>query len=265
MIRVSANLGFLWTDLPLPDAIRAAKANNFDAVECHWPYDVPEADINKALQDTGLRMLSLNTRRGDVANGQNGVAALPGHEQQAQQFIEEAIGLAVNLACDNIHVMAGNSDSQDAAAQDVFAKNLHNACVTAAKQDKTILIEPLNKYDAPGYHLATLEHALEVIEKVGAPNLKIMFDCYHQQLMGGDLLCRFKQALDHIGHVQFASVPARSDPSAGTDSQFTAGEVNYPWLLNEFVAAGYDGMFGAEYKPATTTDAGLRWMRDYKS
>lgn len=255
MIRFSANLGFLWTELALPDAIRAAKVNGFHAVECHWPYSTPSTDVVTALQETNLKMLGLNTNRGDLAKGENGVAAIAGQESQARSFIDEAIGYATEIDCGNIHVMAGFANPEDQKAQDVFAANLQYACKAAASHDKTILIEPLNQFDAPGYYLSTLEQALAIVDKVGEPNLKIMYDCYHMQIMGGDLLRRFKQTADRIGHVQFASVPDRAEPDTG--------EVNYPWLLNELKAAGYEGAFGAEYKPRTTTDAGLKWMNQY--
>jgi len=255
LIRFSANLGFLWTEFALPDAIRAAKVNGFHAVECHWPYSTPSADVVTALQETNLKMLGLNTNRGDLAKGENGVAAIAGQESQARSFIDEAIGYATEIDCGNIHVMAGFANPEDQKAQDVFAANLQYACKAAASHDKTILIEPLNQFDAPGYYLSTLEQALAIVDKVGEPNLKIMYDCYHMQIMGGDLLRRFKQTADRIGHVQFASVPDRAEPDTG--------EVNYPWLLNELKAAGYEGAFGAEYKPRTTTDAGLKWMNQY--
>ncbi len=256
MIQFSANLGFLWAERSLPDAIRAAKAAGFHAVECHWPYDIPTEAVAAALNETGLQMLGLNTRRGDVAKGENGVAALVGRETQAREFIDEAIAYARKIRCENIHVMAGFSSGSDRQAQDAFDANLRYACQTAAVHGKTILIEPLNQYDAPGYHLSTLEDALAIIDRVGEPNLKIMFDCYHLQIMGGDLLRRFKQVSDQIGHVQFASVPDRAEPNMG--------EINYEWLLNEIAAAGYSGVFGAEYKPLTTTDAGLSWLAHYQ-
>lgn len=256
MIQFSANLGFLWTELTLPDAIHAAKAAGFHAVECHWPYKTPSADVAAALNETGLKMLGLNTQRGDVAKGENGVAALAGREAQARVFIDEAIAYAVEINCNNIHVMAGFADGKDKEAQSCFDANLRYACKAAASHGKTILIEPLNQYDAPGYYLSTLDGALATIDRVGESSLKIMFDCYHMQIMGGDILRRFRHAFDHIGHVQFAGVPDRAEPDTG--------EVNYYWLLNEFVEAGFNGEFGAEYKPRATTDSGLKWLEKYK-
>jgi len=255
MIEFSANLGFLWADLPLPDAIRAAKSAGFDAVECHWPYDVPAADTRTALKETGLKMLGLNTRRGDVAKGDNGCAAIPGREAEARGFIDEALAYAAAIGCGNIHVMAGKTD-QEAAATTTFHENLAYACTAARAHNITILIEPLNTGDAPGYHLTTLDQAQEVLTDLAQDNLKIMFDCYHLESMQGNLLPLFKRAQADIGHVQIAGVPTRGVPNQG--------RVNYPELLAEFTRLGWHSPIGAEYKPSGPTDASLGWMQAYK-
>ena len=250
-MRFSANLGFLWADRPLPDAIHAAKAAGFDAVECHWPYDVPARDVTAALQETGLRMLGLNTRRGDVAGGENGLSALPGRDNDARAAIDEAIAYAVAINTHNIHVMAGFAAGRD--AHETFARNLRYACEKAAPHEITILIEPLNKYDAPGYFLTTTRQAVELIDIVGAPNLKLMFDCYHVQLMEGDLTHKLSDLMPYIGHIQFASVPDRGPPDTG--------EVNYAHIFRAISAIGYDSPLGAEYKPNGPTDDTLGWLR----
>lgn len=257
MIRLSANLGFLWQELSLPDAIRAAKSAGFHAVECHWPYDIPAEDVVSALSDTGMQMLGLNTLRGNPDNGDNGVSAVPGRESEAKQYIDQAIAYATEINCQNIHVMAGVADIASEKAQNTYTENLQHACRTAAQHNKTILIEPLNVYDAPGYYLSTLNDALSTLERVNEPNLKIMFDCYHMQIMGGDLLRRYKNVADSVGHIQFAGVPDRMEPDSS--------EVNFPWLLNSMLNAGYNGVFGAEYKPRTNTNDGLSWLKQYKT
>jgi hydroxypyruvate isomerase len=142
MTKFSANLGFLWSDLPLPEAIHAAKVAGFDAVECHWPYDVPAADTLAALNETGLKMLGLNTRRGDVGTSENGLSAIPGREVEARAAIDEAITYAVVIGTPNIHVMAGFATGPD--AHKAFVENLTYACAAAAPYGITILIEPLN-------------------------------------------------------------------------------------------------------------------------
>lgn len=255
MIRFSANLGFLWNNLSLPDAIRAAKQAGFEAVECHWPYATPPRDVNEALGETGLTMLGLNTQRGNVKGGENGVSALVGREQEARGYIDEALGYANEIQCQNIHVMAGFSN-QGVEADTCFRNNLVYACEQAAKIYKTILIEPLNQYDAPGYHLSTLEAALQTIQALAKPNLKIMFDCYHLQIMGGDLIRRLGTCIDHVGHIQIAAVPDRGEPDNG--------EIDFPWLLNKIDTLGWSGFIGAEYKPRGTMEAGLSWLSAYR-
>ena len=123
--------------------------------------------------------------------------------------------------------------------------------------DITILIEPINDRDVPGYHLSTLEQAAEIVARIGRPNLKIMADCYHIQIMGGDLVRRLEQHLPMIGHIQFAAVPSRGRPDEG--------ELNYPWIAGALTAMGYDGYLGAEYRPEGMTDDGLGWMAGIQS
>ncbi len=249
-MKFSANLGFLWNDRSLPDAICAAKAAGFDAVECHWPYDVPANEVRAALEETGLKMLGLNTRRGNVEAGDNGLSAIPGREAEARAAIDEAIAYALGIGAPNIHVMAGFASGDE--AHQTFVENLKYACGKAAPRGITILVEPLNKYDAPGYFLTTTEQAMKIIDIVGASNLKLMFDCYHVQLMEGDLTHTIAALLPSIGHIQFASVPDRGAPDHG--------EINYDHVFRVVSDLGYPAPLGAEYKPGGNTDDTLSWM-----
>ena len=228
-MKFSANLGFLWADRPLPDAIRAAKAAGFDAVECHWPYDVPAVETKAALEETGLSMLGLNTRRGNVAIGENGLAALPGREADARSAIDEAIAYAAVISAAAIHVMAGNSSGP--RARQAFCDNLAYAC-DAAGDAVTILIEPLNHYNAPGYFLNSTSQAADIIREVGRSNLQMMFDFYHVQIMEGDVTRRFESLLPLIGHVQVASVPDRGKPDHG--------ELDLPYVLERVTDVGME-------------------------
>lgn len=256
MVKLSANLGFLWTELALPDAIATAAAAGFTAVECHWPYDVDPDVVTAALSAAGVPMVGINTRRGDPARGDFGLAAVPGREAEAAAGIDEAVDYAAAIGCANVHVMAGRAEGPD--AHRTYLANLTRACERGAEVGGVggvgVVIEPLNHRDAPGYFLSGLEQASAVVAEVGAPNIGIMFDCYHLQIMGGDLLRRFEAHRALIGHVQFAGVPSRGEPDEG--------EVDYRWLLPALAAAGWDGWFGAEYRPATTTEAGLGWLPD---
>lgn len=254
MAKFSANLGFLFQELPLPDAIRAAKAAGFDAVECHWPYAVPVEDVRQALDDTGLQMLGLNTSRGDVARGDNGLSAIAGREHEAQAAIREAIAYAVGIAAPNVHVMAGKASGD--AAKRVFLENLGYACDLAKCHDITILIEPLNTRDAPGYFLNGSAQAVELIETLDTSDLKLMFDCYHLQIMEGEIAGLLTALMPHIGHIQIAAVPDRGEPDHG--------ELDYRQILRLLDDMGYIRPIGAEYRPQTSTQAGLGWLQTFR-
>ncbi len=249
-MQFSANLGFLWSDLSLPDAIRAAKAAGFDAVECHWPYETPSDDVKAALEETGLPMLGLNTRRGDVPAGDMGLSAVPGREDEARAAIDEALAYAHAIGAGAVHVMAGNADGPD--AHSCFVEALRYAVDSAAPLGLVILIEPLNKYDAPNYFLRTSQQASDIIEAVGSDGLKLMFDCYHVARTEGDVVQRFAALQSIIGHVQFAGVPHRGAPDQG--------DLDYAEVFKTLGQHGWSRPLGAEYKPDGRTEDSLSWM-----
>lgn len=249
-MKFSANLGFLWTDRSLPEAVHAAAKAGFDAVECHWPFETPPEQLRQALADTGLPMLGLNTRRGNPAAGDNGLAALSERVDEARQAIDEAIDYAAAVGIPNVHVMAGFASGE--AAHATFTSNLRYACEQAAVRQISILIEPLNHYDAPGYFLSTTAQARDIIDELAADNLRLMFDCYHVQLMEGDLTHRLAELLPIIGHIQFASVPDRGAPDHG--------EINYDHVFAVIAELGYAAPLGAEYKPGDDTESTLEWL-----
>lgn len=249
-MRFSANLGFLWVDLPLAQAIRAAAEAGFDAVECHWPYETPAGEIAAALAAAGLPMICLNTGPGDRAAGEFGLAALPGREAAAHAAIDEALSYAEAIGARHVHVMAGNAEG--ARAEATFLSNLDHACRAAARLGIGILIEPLNPYDAPGYFLKTTGQAEALIDGLGAPNLRLMFDCYHVQATEGDLTRRLARLLPKIGHIQFASVPDRGPPDMG--------EIDFAHVFGEIARLGWTAPVGAEYRPRGATEESLGWL-----
>jgi len=200
------------------------------------------------------KILGLNTRRGNPDSGDNGLSALPDRVEEARAAIDEALSYAVAIKAANIHVMAGFSDGP--AAHETFVKNLRYATKLAAAHDITILIEPLNAYDAPGYFLKTTQQARSIINEVAAQNLKLMFDCYHIQLTEGDLTHRLNDLLPIIGHIQFASVPDRGTPDHG--------EVNYDYIFEAIASIGFTGPLGAEYKPLGPTNETLCWINNLR-
>lgn len=249
----SANLGFLFTGRPLVEAVRAAKAAGFGAVECHFPYETDPGKLRAVLAETGLPLVGINTRAGDLAAGDFGLAALPDRVAEARAAIDQAIGYAGAAGAGAVHVMAGRTDG-GAAAEKTFRDNLGYAAAQAARHGVGILIEPINHRDAANYHLASIEQAARIVEDLGADNLRIMFDCYHVQVAQGDVTTRFRAHRDLIGHVQIAAVPDRGEPDTG--------ELDHAYLIAAIRDAGYTAPIGAEYRPrGADTEVGLGWLK----
>ncbi len=253
MIRISANLGFLWKGLPLIEGVRRAKAAGFDAVEFHYPYEVPAATMREALDAAGLPVVGLNTRLGDVEAGDFGLAALPGRGADARAAIDEALVYGKAIGAGYVHVLAGKPDESRAAeARSAFLQSLDYAAKGAEAVGMTIVIEPLNRRDVPGCYLHTTDLAEAIITELGRPNVKILFDCYNIQVSQGDLTKRLEKLMPLIGHIQIAAVPSRAEPDEG--------EICYERLLPTIVALGYNGFIGAEYTARAEVEAGLKWM-----
>ena len=257
MLRISANLGFLWKGLPLTEGVRRSKAAGFDAVEFHWPYEVPAEEMRAVLAETGLPVVGINTRLGNVAAGEAGLACLPGREAEARETIDEAITYAKGIGARYISVMGGKAEPEKRAeARKAYLKAIDDAARAAEAAGLTTVIEPLNPYDNPGAFLNSSALAEEIIGELGRPNLKLLFDCYHVQIVEGDLTRRLEKLMPVIGHIQIAAVPTRAEPDEG--------EISYERLLKTIEKLGYRGFIGAEYRARGEMEAGLGWLKAFR-
>jgi hydroxypyruvate isomerase len=139
----------------------------------------------------------------------------------------------------------------------VYVNNLRQAARRAAERNITLLIEPINTRDIPGFFLNYPAQARAIVEEVNEPNLKLQLDLYHCQIMCGDLAMNIRRYLDITGHMQIAGVPERHEPDIG--------EIHYPYLFNLLDELGYQGWIGCEYRPRGATAAGLGWFRQATS
>src|SRR5262249_26378530 len=162
--------------------------------------------------------------------GESGLAAVSGREREFEVLFRQALDYVVAIGGRAVHCLAGKvPPEQRPAAEQVFVANLARAADLAHAKNITVLIQPIHPRDRPDYFLPRVEHAADVIAKVGRPNVKIQFDFYHVQIVGGDLIRRFEKHLSAVGHVQIAAVPSRHEPDEG--------EVNYPALFAAIDAA----------------------------
>ncbi|MFO1069287.1 MAG: 2-oxo-tetronate isomerase [Geminicoccaceae bacterium] len=258
MPRFAANLSMMFQEVPFLERFAAARAAGFTGVEFLFPYDFPKEEVAARLKGAGLQQALFNTVPGNFAAGERGLASLPGREAEFQAGVDKALDYAAALGCPTIHCMAGlrPAGSTDAQLEPVYVANLKEAAAKAARQGVTVVIEPINTRDIPGFFLNYQRQARAVIEKVGAANLKLQLDLYHCQIMEGDLAVHIRDYADITGHVQIAGVPERHEPDVG--------ELNYPYLFDVLDRTGYAGWVGCEYRPRGKTEDGLGWFRPWR-
>lgn len=256
MPKFAANLTMMFNEVPFPQRFAAAAQAGFSAVEFLFPYDYPPAEVGRWLKRAGLRNALFNMPPGDWAAGERGMASIPGREEEFRAGVALALDYARALGTPCIHAMAGllpaGADAERHRA--TFVANLRHAAKVLAEERLTLLVEPINTRDIPGYFLNTQDQAHAIREEVGEPNLKVQMDFYHAQIVEGDLSVTLRKHIAHVGHVQIASVPDRHEPDQG--------EVDYRHIFRLLDELGYAGWVGCEYRPRGRTEDGLGWIKE---
>ena len=254
MPKFAANLTMMFNEVPFPERFAAAARAGFEAVEFLFPYDHPPEAVATWLRESGLRNVLFNLPPGDWAAGERGLASLPGREQEFRDGVAKATVYAKAFGTPTLHVMAGlvpaGADRAERLA--LYERNVRHAAEQLQPHGLTLVIEPINGRDMPGYLLQTQAEAHAIRERIAAPNLRVQFDLYHAQIMGGDLSVTMRRFIDGIGHVQVAGVPDRHEPDEG--------ELNIRHLFGLLDELGYDGWVGCEYRPRGRTEDGLKWL-----
>ena len=257
MPKFAANLSMMYQEHAFLDRFAAAARDGFEAVEYLFPYEFAAKDIGARLRDHGLRQVLFNAPPGDWAAGERGFACLPGRDAEFRGAIARALDYARALRCPRVHVMAGlvPDGASRETLRGVYLERLRYAAEAGATAGVTMLIEPINTRDIPGFFLNRQDAAHAIVAEVGSPHLKVQMDLYHCQIVEGDVATKVRQYLPtgNVGHVQIAGVPERQEPDQG--------EVHYPYLFAALDASGYDGWVGCEYRPKAGTSAGLGWLR----
>ena len=187
---------------------------------------------------------------GDLAGGERGLAALADRRRDFRDAVETGLRYALATGAPRLHLMAGNASGDAALA--TYKDALRFACEAAARHGLDILIEPLNRRDAPHYLLSDFCLAEKIIAELKLPNLKLQFDIYHRQVIHGDVIRGLEALLPSTGHIQVASVPARQEPCSG--------ELDDLRIFETLERLCYTGFVGCEYTPAAGTLAGLGWL-----
>lgn len=243
----------LFSEHPFLQRFAAARTAGFRAVEFLFPYEYPAAQLGETATLAGVEVVLFNLPPGDWSNGDRGLAAVPGREEEFLKGVERAVVYAKALGTRHVHAMAG-VQPRSARAQSVFVRNLKRAAQRLATEGISLLIEVINPTDMPGYYLTSLEDADRTLEAVNEPNLRLQFDVYHVHVQHGDVLTHLAARLERIGHMQLADYPGRGEPGSG--------EIDFPAVFRRVQRLGYDGWMGCEYRPQRGTVEGLQWLRD---
>ena len=257
MPNFAANLTMMFNEVDFLERFAAAADSGFKGVEYLFPYDYEPAQLAEKLEQHDLAQVLHNLPAGDWTAGERGIACHPDRVDEFQDGVGKAIEYATALNCPQVNCLAGLA--QDGVSVEEREATLIGNLKFAAEQlgaaGIRLLIEPINTIDIPGFVLNYPEQARDLIEQVGSDNLFLQHDLYHMQIMQGDLARNIERNQDIIRHIQIADNPGRHEPGTG--------EINYPYLFKYLDDIGYDGWIGCEYVPASTTDAGLSWIKPH--
>ncbi len=257
MIRFSANLSMLFTEVDFPARFERAARAGFRAVEFMFPYPWKKDELLALLKKNGLEQVLFNLPAGNWEAGERGIACLAGREGEFREGVGRAVEYAGALGCTLVNCLVGKAPAEaPEKARRTLVDNLRYAAASLDKEGIRLLIEPLNPQDVPGFYLYGTRGALQLIEEVGHPNLFLQYDVYHMQIVEGNLMRTIQTNLARIAHIQIADNPGRNEPGTG--------EIHFPNLFAFLDRIGYGGWIGCEYKPAGKTEDGLGWMKPYR-
>lgn len=253
-LQLAANLDWLYGAQPLAQRFAAAAADGFGAAEILLPYEQSPGWYATALREQGLQLVLHNTPIRPNSPGRLGWAAIPGAASEFRDAFDRARAVAEATGSRRIHVMAGFCEPYAAADCDAALHISLGYALRAAQADGlTLLLEPLNRADMPGYLYHLPEQALEFVRSFDSPHLRLQFDYYHCAKEGLDIAAEQAQASAWIGHVQIAGSPDRHEPDLARDGLLNA--------LRTLPQSGYQSWIGCEYRPRHSAAEGLAWCQ----
>ena len=259
MTKLAVNLSMIFTEVPLIERFALAHQHDFHHVEIQFPYELTIADIRAQLKRYDLSLCLINVPAGDLMQGGDGLAGVPGREIAFHQAVELAIeyASALNVPCVNILAGKQPQNADLLPCLNTLADNLKLACHMLSDYNIQPIFEMINGTDMPRFLVQNIAQAQEILEVVQHSALKMQFDCYHMAMMGEDLLASLKENIDWIGHIQFADCPGRHEPDTA--------QIDYSSIFSWLKQSAYTGFIGAEYKPKSHSNQSFAWKDKYFS
>jgi len=247
----------MFTEHDFLNRFAAASNTGFQGVEFMFPYEYKAEQIHTVLDRYNLTPVLFNLPPGDLQKGDRGLACLPDRINEFRESVDVALQYAAALGCRQLHCMSGVTSQEIKAADtmEVYEENLQYAATVLGKEGITVLIEPINQHDMPGYVMHSIKSAAEIIERIGSDHLGLQYDAYHMEKMQENLEATLTDYLPLVRHIQIADAPGRHEPGTGNiDFQ------KFFELLNRLE---YRHWVGCEYQPLQNTNDGLIWMDKY--
>lgn len=245
MIKLSGCIEALYTDLPIPDRVKKLADAGVAAFE-FWGWS--NKDLNKIKQakdEFGIPVATFSCEMPSLVDASN--------QSKWSEGAEKSIEAAEKLDCNRLLLTTGNE------LEDVTRAEQHESIVNALKsvaklvEDAGIILtlEPLNiLVNHPGYYLYSSAEGFEILDEVGSPNIKLLYDIYHQQITEGNLIATIEANIEKIGHFHIADVPGRHEPGTG--------EINYKNVFKAISESSYDGYVGMEFWPSGSVDEAVK-------
>ncbi|PPD23976.1 MAG: hydroxypyruvate isomerase [Methylomonas sp.] len=255
MLKFSANLSLLFTELELPQRFQAARQAGFSAVEMQFPYSLSAQQIRQELDRLELQLVLFNIAADDLLQGGEGLACVPEKHAQFRQSVDQAMAYADILKPQAVNVLPGRCLNPENLADywGTFITNLQYAADGMQTLGVKTVFEAINTLDMPGFIISTGDQMLEVLEQLNHPNLFMQYDIYHQHRMQQNMTDFITRHWARIGHIQFADCPGRGQPGTGA--------IDFPQIFATIEKTGYPGWIGAEYKPVANLTDNFDWLK----
>ena len=257
MSKLAVNLSMIFTEVPLIERFALAREHGFRHVEIQFPYELSIEQIQTQLTLHQLSLCLINVPAGDLMQGGNGLAGVPGKEIEFHHALELAIRYATALNVPRVNILAGKQpvDADLLPCLNTLAENLKLACSMLTQHHIQPVFEMINGTDMPRFLVQNIAQAQEILEAVKHPALKMQYDCYHMAMMGEDVLSALQENIQDIGHIQFADNPGRHEPGSG--------ELDYAAIFEWLQHSAYSGYVAAEYRPSLTSNQSFAWKDKY--
>lgn len=257
-LRYSLCIDMMFPELPFNERVSASVSAGISELEIwHWT----RHDLNQLadqLQQNQARLMMMNIACPfdssiDEALWSGGITSVDS-DQAVLDSLEASLETCKHFGVNRLVLLPGNRQAglrRETQLQRLQSL-LQKMAPVAARQDVTLLLEPLNTYSRPNVILSRAKEGFRLLDELQQPNVKLLYDLFHQQLMEGDLLHTIENNLSRIGHVHVSDAPDRLPPGQG--------EINCVSVLKLLKRLNYTQFVGLEYICPTNTSASLHFL-----